>query len=123
MARPCEAVGCWSRICGRVDSGQLKIGDNPSTWSEPYAVSRGCLGGLRRWGLGAAAGNLLVARDPLATAAAADHAYSCGRERILSIIPAWAAARYEPCPRLWTSAPPRPKAVIGPDRPLRRSFP
>ena len=34
-----------------------------------------------------------------------------------------AAARYEHVPRLWTSAPPRPKAVIGPDRPLRRSFP
>jgi len=35
-----------------------------------------------------AAGNLLVARDPLATGAAADHVYSCAGERILSIIPA-----------------------------------
>ena len=35
----------------------------------------------------AAAGSLLVARDPLATAVAADRAYSCAGERILSIAP------------------------------------
>lgn len=44
-----------------------------------YAVSHGCLGAFAGRDLGAAAGYLLVARDSLATAAAADHVYSCGR--------------------------------------------
>jgi hypothetical protein len=54
----------------------------------------------------AAAGSLLVSRDALATAVAAHRTHSCAGERILSIIPAGAAARSKAAPHCWTSVPP-----------------
>ena len=55
-------------------------------------------------------GNLLVARDPLASAVAADRVYSCAGERILSIIPA-GPRPLQAVPHLWTSVLPRPKRL------------
>ena len=96
-----------------------RVGENPSTWSvNTTRLAAGDWGAFAGGDLGAAAGNLLVARDPLATAAAADHVYSCAGERILSIIPAGPPPAPSRPPPLDISAA-QTEAVIGPDRLVR----